>query len=1028
MNKELKYNGYSAQPSDYESTDGDLSMSLGVVPENGSLHPVMPPKVLATWPNVNRVFIHKNNFTHYIVAQNGTESSVAFSWCDDNFGSLSDPFLTIFDETIVDITAIGNMLVVASSKLMYYVLWKNGAYTLLGNSIPDIDIAFALKGEVKSHVYTDKNIASSNDTVTTADEGWSTLTSVNYYFQAPSNGYSEYLYINENITLNANTNYAFSTQYFSDAASTEFCLEGISSSSNAYEKIIQARPRATSKHYTRTPNVTYNKLRLRVRNYRYSSSIISNTLIIEKGATSSESTTLKVSIKNTEDNYTALMSICNSFTNKYATQEGKFMFPFFVRYAIKLYDGSYSHISAPILMVPNSGYVPLLYYTPRPSATDNINVTAFAFLCDLQMRLFNSVGKEWEDIIQGVDIFVSAPVYTYNQGKAYDTSDNSLFTYKVFDSNAKVNELKGLDYGNLNLIINGQQSDEQYINRDLYDVLQLHYGFCDPSQDTQWRCVQIAPFSTDHIRNEITSTSNFYLIKSVSFNDLNTGGFIDVTLKDGALENLVNKRPLQDELLSNRTLQTANIYAYNNRLHAFNASFHLPEPKSPKLLNAWISNSGDSVQYVFVYLHTNQGTKVVRSELSNDLASFYGLYGLSWFYYPDNNAYKVEFVSDKKWAYLSLNLTRHEFLNGAYWLADSWHEHLGTVNVKSGDIQMPETDDVLVNPSTIYVSEVNNPFSFLSSMTVSVGCNRVLALATCAKPLSTAQFGEFPLYAFSDNGVWTLQISSTGSYVARKPITRDICKDVNSICQLESSVLFATDRGIMELSASSTNCITDTIKSEYPFNYIDKLPSFGQLIQLVNVNLLHDEKPLSKENITLLPFRTFIADCRIIYDYINQRIIIYNPSVRYAYVFSRTSQHWGMMQSDCVMGVNSYPEAQAIDEDGNLIDFGESEADKVSTLLVSRPFAMGLPDIHKTIDTVIQRGYFRKGAVGQVLYASNDMFHWYPVAHSADQYLRGFSGSPYKFYRLVVVGHLRQDECLYGCSIDFKQKLNNQLR
>lgn len=1024
MNKELKYNGYSSQPSDYESTDGDLSLALGVVPENGSLHPVMPPKILATWPNVNRVFIHKNNFTHYIVAQNGTESSVAFSWCDDNFASLSDPFLTISDETIADITAIGNMLVVASSKLMYYVLWKNGAYTLLGNSIPDIDIAFALKGEVKSHVYTGKNIALSTDAVTTAGEGWSTLTSVSYYFSVNADEYSDYLYINQGITLDANTNYAFSTQFIGGEANSYFCLEGISSSTNEYEQIIEAHPRKTSKHYTRTPKVTYTKLRLRVKNVSNSDSIISNTLIIEKGAASSQSTTLKISIKNTEDNYTALMAICNSFTNKYATQKEKFMFPFFVRYAIKLYDGTYSHISSPILMVPNSGYVPWIYYSASDST--RIDVTAYAFLCDMQMRMLSHIGKEWEDIIQGVDIFVSAPVYAYNQGKAYDASDTSLFAYKVFDSN--VNELKGIDYGNLNLLLDGRQIDEQYINRDLFDVLQQYFGFGDPKQDTQFTCVQVAPFSSEHVRDEITATSNFYLIKSVRFDDLNANGFVDLELKDGALENLVNKRPLQDEMLSNRTLLTANIYAYNNRLHAFNASFRLPKPMSPKLANAWISNYGDSVQYIFVYLHTNQGTKVVRREVSAEMSAFYGLYGLSWFYYPDNNAYKVEFVSDKKWAYLSLNLTKHEFLNGAYWLADSWHEHFGIINENIVDFELPEVDDILLTPSTVYVSEVRNPFSFLSSMTVSVGCNRVLALASAAKPLSTGQFGQFPLYAFSDNGVWSLQTSSTGSYVARQPITRDICTDVESICQLESSVLFATDRGIMELSGPSAKCMTDDIRTEFPFDFTTELPLFDSLLKLVNDNRTDKEKPLIKANIAVLPFKSFIAKCRIINDYINQRILIYNPTVRYAYVFSRSSAHWGMMMSDCVMGVNSYPNAQAIDEDGNLLDFGSTDADKVSTLLVTRPFAMGLPDVHKTVDTIIQRGYFRNDSIGQVLYASNDLFNWYPVAQSKDRYLRGMAGSAYKYFRLVIVGHMKPDESLYGWSAAFRQKLDNQLR
>ena len=138
MLKEIKYNGYTAQPSDYESTDGDLSLALGMVPENGALKPVMPPKVLTTWQKVHRVFVHKNNFTHYIVCyQNSASegsSSYSLAWCDGTFGTLTD-ILTL-SNALVDITAIGNMLIIADSKQMYYVLWKNGAYSFLANSIP----------------------------------------------------------------------------------------------------------------------------------------------------------------------------------------------------------------------------------------------------------------------------------------------------------------------------------------------------------------------------------------------------------------------------------------------------------------------------------------------------------------------------------------------------------------------------------------------------------------------------------------------------------------------------------------------------------------------------------------------------------------------------------------------------------------------------------------------------------------------------------------------------------------------------
>ena len=45
MIKETKYNGFSAVPADYECPDGDLSLSLGVIPEDGALKPILAPAV-----------------------------------------------------------------------------------------------------------------------------------------------------------------------------------------------------------------------------------------------------------------------------------------------------------------------------------------------------------------------------------------------------------------------------------------------------------------------------------------------------------------------------------------------------------------------------------------------------------------------------------------------------------------------------------------------------------------------------------------------------------------------------------------------------------------------------------------------------------------------------------------------------------------------------------------------------------------------------------------------------------------------
>ena len=74
MIKDIKYNGYTATPSDYECPDGDLAGAYNLVPEDGALHPILPPEELFNLdPGESILWIHKiPGHTHYIILNNGS--------------------------------------------------------------------------------------------------------------------------------------------------------------------------------------------------------------------------------------------------------------------------------------------------------------------------------------------------------------------------------------------------------------------------------------------------------------------------------------------------------------------------------------------------------------------------------------------------------------------------------------------------------------------------------------------------------------------------------------------------------------------------------------------------------------------------------------------------------------------------------------------------------------------------------------------------------------------------------------------
>ena len=182
----------------------------------------------------------------------------------------------------------------------------------------------------------------------------------------------------------------------------------------------------------------------------------------------------------------------------------------------------------------------------------------------------------------------------------------------------------------------------------------------------------------------------------------------------------------------------------------------------------------------------------------------------------------------------------------------------------------------------------------------------------------------------------------------------------------------------------------------------------------------------------LIPFSQFIAGCGMVYDYKHQHIIIYSPAHSYAYVYSLRSRRWGMMHSGIKSTVNSYPEALAVAEDagGNrvLVDFSTAEGGNISGLVVTRPLHLDAPNLLKTVDNVIQRGLFRRGHVKSVLYGSRDLFTWHPVWSSSDHYMRGFSGTPYKWFRIALVLDMMPGESIHGCSVQYRLRHTNQPR
>ena len=912
MIQEIKYNGFTANPSDYECPDGDLAMSVGLVPEDGALKSVLPPKVLfSLGENQKVVFIHQTSaFKYYIILDTSTNETFFTDGDTESAQFLQHLYNFPSAVEIYSFNSVGNTLIALTSTGAHYLLWKSlsEGYLYLGTHLPECPISFGLQGEMIR---------------------------------------------DDEFTINFDN-----IDFFDGDVWKDF-----------------------------TDN---NKTRI------------------------TEQVLAKV----------------NKFIADNSTNVGKFMFPFFVRYAYRLYDGSLTMHSAPVLMVCSSDLAPQCFVTHMHGEDTSTAINqATLRLAGMFHQLDYAVTKDtaitelenWNDIIKSVDIFVSAPIYTYNQ-------------------NGECTRFLATDYSDCYSICKnvGQKADTATfpIRYQKSRFSELYAFTFEPTAMTYpaWR-LMLPMRDGDAIKGDITDNHLFYFLKSVNVTDLKTERTI-IPVNKEYLQSLVTREVMTDDYDSHDLLIPKYSYNYNSRFNIANLKKQLftgfPSAAMFSFTDGNVHNFSDvppaSMDYcvsVLVYYFIKQDGRdiVVRGDV--------GSFGLStpflWLFYPNTNAYKAVLeINQYLSTYYEVPLEPHPTLNGAYYFG-GWEGINVSENEKYSSFDVSTLAERTIDvPNKIYTSEVNNPFYFPVLGINTIGTGTILGIISAAKALSQGQFGQFPLYAFSTDGVWALEVSDTGTYSAKQPITRDVCINPDSITQIDSAVLFATDRGIMLISGSETVCLSESINSRDLFSLSD-LPAADKLVGVFN-QFAGEQERITLENASLLPFREFLVGCRMIYDYTGQRILVYNPSVSYAYVYSLKSKTWGMIHSEITDNVNAYPDALAMVSGNKLVSFSTSDAEGITALIVTRPFKLGQPDVLKTIDTIIQRGYFQSSHVSQVLYGSRDLFNWHIVWSSTDKYLRGFRGSPYKYFRLALICKLDKAECIDGCTVQFTPRLTNKPR
>ncbi|MCC8115005.1 MAG: hypothetical protein LIP03_13650 [Bacteroidales bacterium] len=638
---------------------------------------------------------------------------------------------------------------------------------------------------------------------------------------------------------------------------------------------------------------------------------------------------------STADTSAAATAIFSAFAEAARQQteaKGYFHQPFFVRYALRLTDGSLILPSSPILMLPTILPPCLAIDSVTTDADDaDCNILTLSSsshpYCALRYRILSLPDPKWASRIAAIDIFATVPIPTYD---ADSIAQTGVVNYSEIAA-AQSGALRGR-----------AEADDPLAGvwADANDAYAIHtVGSLGWAQLRAWA---VTPNSA--LAQQLASASEFHRIASIPYpfaSVMSDFANVDVTCATSAA---IAAMPVMEEYnLSHFTLAPTFATQIGTRWHIGAGAMTFPTPlpllaSSARCVSASTAASYTVTARVWI-LHKEAIYQAVDQWQSpQDLAEAFP----PCLFYPHPGAFLMELECEGA-SYL-VPLLPHSGLDGAYWMGS-----LDSLAAPGYDCQAPdgEYSAVYPTPNILRTSLPDNPLCF--PITNTIGTGALMGVASAMRAVSSGQWGEYPLYAFSTDGVWALQATSSG-FAVKQQVTSVPCSSATSICQLDDSVAFASLRGAMMLSGSKCECISANL-TQLPRPTLD-LPHWQEWMPTA-----------------MLQWAAMAIDCRFAYD--SARQLLWAISDGSALVYHLSSEQWG-----------------------------EAKTDTTQMTILTRPITLN--NHNRVRVTAIELMPPVSGPMQWVLYGSDDLRHWSIIASTAVPAIDGILGSPYRYAALAV--------------------------
>lgn len=646
---------------------------------------------------------------------------------------------------------------------------------------------------------------------------------------------------------------------------------------------------------------------------------------------------------------------------EYTKKNNLFAFPFFIRTALRMFDGTtFARISNPIICYPSSQknckFGPCYYDSDKRTWVVRFNGNAPSNNASWQYMLILNYShlnfkieipnkEEWADIIKEFVVFASDDVQPFEI--------DSDWSFKTVD------ELEGKTY------YDGVRTDRYLAKKIIFN----------------WHTYQarelIEPiYKTERkIMDELLEKSQFYKLFSFELdseyldNNWHDASAFDETVSDirimpeGRLSNLKEQEQLKvDDYYGWTHIISNKLFAYNNRLNSFGIK-RMPFEGFNQFLAVQPNTTTETYRYL-VHIVSDTMDRWVESDYMqySGNASVY-----DWLYYPDPNAKEIMVTAKNNTKGVLYKLTSHPYLNGAYSFTK-----LASAEYPTLDTDLPTIDSKACESldSQIFTSVVNNPFVFEASGDNTVGTGKIIDIVANTEAVSQGQFGQYPLLVFTSEGIYGMSVNSEGLYSATYPISREVCLENSPLVPTDRLIFFASKKGLMAASGGSVACMSEQLRGRTPLNFAT----------------LGDGR-----------FIDFLKDCLIAYDYRDSMLRIFSKDKDYQYIYNMVDKTFSIVNSGMKAQavVNDYPDNLIQDTDGNVYSLTEKpdindDENLYSGTITTRPLKLGGSLMLKSLRDIRNLRSTQTGKLSLEVWASNNAVNWCK--------LHSLKGKPWSFF------------------------------